>query len=90
MAASINPIDVKRADGVFKYFGEKRTFPSPLGYDAAGIVTEVATGVTGFHVGDEVYACLSENETRASFLHFIWLTDVDEAVQSIEALLRNT
>ncbi|KAK1145249.1 hypothetical protein N8T08_004402 [Aspergillus melleus] len=43
-AGSINPIDVK--------------FPSPIGFDCAGTVTEVGPEVTRCKIGDEVYSRL--------------------------------
>ncbi|KAF5633819.1 serine threonine kinase [Fusarium tjaetaba] len=58
-AASINPVDVKKAAGVFK-MAIKEEFPYKLGYDAAGVVVEVGKGVTRLKVGDEVYTRLPE------------------------------
>ena len=36
------------------------SFPYKIGYDCAGIVTEVGSEVTRFQVGDEVYTRLPE------------------------------
>merc|ERR1712000_331266 len=58
-AASINPVDVKKAAGVFKQAVQEQ-FPYQIGYDAAGVVTEVGSGVTHVKVGDEVYTRLPE------------------------------
>ncbi|KAG4277383.1 hypothetical protein FPRO04_14119 [Fusarium proliferatum] len=58
-AASINPVDVKKAAGVFK-MAIKEEFPYKIGYDAAGVVVEVGNGVTRLKVGDEVYTRLPE------------------------------
>ncbi|KAL5617913.1 hypothetical protein FOVSG1_000135 [Fusarium oxysporum f. sp. vasinfectum] len=58
-AASINPVDVKKAAGVFK-MAIKEGFPYKIGYDAAGMVVEVGKGVKGLKVGDEVYTRLPE------------------------------
>ncbi|KAG7286751.1 hypothetical protein NEMBOFW57_009065 [Staphylotrichum longicolle] len=58
-AASVNPVDAKKADGVFK-LAMKDTFPYQIGYDAAGVVTDVGEGVKGLSVGDEVYTRLPE------------------------------
>ncbi|KAL2133186.1 hypothetical protein VTI74DRAFT_2794 [Chaetomium olivicolor] len=58
-AASVNPVDVKKAAGVFKP-AVKEVFPYQIGYDAAGVVTDVGEGVKGLSVGDEVYTRLPE------------------------------
>ncbi|OQV01303.1 hypothetical protein CLAIMM_06684 [Cladophialophora immunda] len=58
-AASINPIDVKKASGVLK-FALKDEFPYKIGYDCSGVVTEVGAAVKRIRVGDEVYTRLPE------------------------------
>ncbi|KAH8697973.1 alcohol dehydrogenase [Talaromyces proteolyticus] len=68
-AASINPIDVKKASGVLK-LATKDSFPYKIGYDCAGIVTETGRGVTQFKVGDEVYTRLPEY-CRGSCAEFV-------------------
>lgn len=71
-AASLNPIDVLKANGLFKMLGEVRKFPVVLGYDYAGTVVEVGTGVNQWKVGDEVYGFLLEEEAgRFSFLYLM-------------------
>jgi len=54
-ATSINPIDWKVREG---YLQEMMPFEFPLilGWDAAGVVSEVGNKVTKFKVGDEVFA----------------------------------
>ena len=53
-AAGVNPVDTKlRAKGT--YYPER--LPAILGCDGAGIVEAVASDVTRFKVGDEVYFC---------------------------------
>lgn len=54
-AASINPLDKMVRNGEFKQLLKYRT-PFVLGHDVAGVVTEVGSSVTGFKVGDEVFA----------------------------------
>ncbi|KAE8153826.1 chaperonin 10-like protein [Aspergillus avenaceus] len=63
-AASVNPIDVKKADGVLK-LALKDPFPYQIGYDCAGTVAEIGSGVTRFQVGDEVYVRLPESHRGA-------------------------
>ena len=59
-AASINPIDVKSADGHLKFAG-KDQFPYVIGFDVAGTVVEVGAGVRNFSVGEEVYSRLPQD-----------------------------
>ena len=50
-AISVNPVDTKVRSSKSK----SATEPRILGWDAAGIVTEIGDRVTGFKPGDEVY-----------------------------------
>ncbi|MHB9841685.1 zinc-dependent alcohol dehydrogenase family protein [Paraburkholderia terrae] len=52
-ASGVNPIDYKIRKGQATFAMPE--LPAVLGTDAAGVVTEVGTGVEGFAVGDEVY-----------------------------------
>ena len=63
-AASVNPIDYKTRSGMVKALLSYR-MPLILGGDAAGIVSEIGPGVTGFHVGDRVAARLSKKRIGA-------------------------
>ncbi|OAQ68690.1 alcohol dehydrogenase [Pochonia chlamydosporia 170] len=63
-AASINPIDVKKAAGAMKMV-LKDKFPYQIGYDCAGIVQAVGQDVTRVKVGDEVYIRLPESHRGA-------------------------
>ncbi|KAL4780417.1 chaperonin 10-like protein [Aspergillus varians] len=49
-AASVNPVDLKKAEGVFKAALED-FFPYKIGYNTAGTVAETGTGVTWFKIG---------------------------------------
>ncbi|MCJ1253287.1 hypothetical protein MMC24_001098 [Lignoscripta atroalba] len=53
-AACINPVDVKKAAGMMKYF-ETVTFPMVIGLDFSGTVVQVGDDVTDFKAGDEIY-----------------------------------
>ncbi|KAJ4153609.1 hypothetical protein LMH87_010091 [Akanthomyces muscarius] len=63
-AASVNPIDVKKVDGMMKMAIPDK-FPYNIGYDVAGVVEEVGSGVTSFKAGDEVYVRLPESNRGA-------------------------
>jgi NADPH:quinone reductase-like Zn-dependent oxidoreductase len=54
-AAGVNPIDWKIRSGMTRMI-LKQAFPLILGNDLAGVVVSVGDRVTGFAVGDEVYA----------------------------------
>src|SRR5699024_2571736 len=62
-ATSINPIDWKIRAGYMKD-GMDFDFPLILGWDAAGVVSEIGKNVTDFKVGDEVFA----NGTYAEYV----------------------
>lgn len=53
-ASSVNPVDWKIRKGIVPLIGKK--FPMILGMDLAGDVVQVGDNVTGFQVGDGVYA----------------------------------
>lgn len=52
-ASSVNPVDYKIRSG-FMAGMLKKEFPFTLGWEGAGIITEVGSNVTSFKVGDEV------------------------------------
>ncbi|RHW25069.1 NADP-dependent oxidoreductase [Nocardioides immobilis] len=54
-AASVNPLDKMVRDGEFKQLLKYRR-PFVLGHDVSGVVTQVGRAVSGFKMGDEVYA----------------------------------
>ncbi|ADB67396.1 NADP-dependent oxidoreductase [Listeria monocytogenes] len=54
-ATSINPIDWKLREGYLKQMMDWE-FPIILGWDVAGVISEVGEGVTDWKVGDEVFA----------------------------------
>jgi len=51
-ATSVNPADIGVRQGMFGAF---KTPPLVLGFDVAGVVMEVGSGVSTVNVGDEVY-----------------------------------
>jgi NADPH:quinone reductase len=63
-AVSVNPVDVKRRAG-----SDPGGEPRVLGYDAAGVVTDIGRDVSLFGVGDEVYyaGSISRPGTNSQF-----------------------
>ena len=53
-AAGVNPSDWKRREGQYRAF-EDIQFPTGLGVEGSGIVTEVGPGVAGVAIGDAVF-----------------------------------
>ncbi len=51
-ACGVNPVDYKIRSGMI---GLPRTFPSVLGYDVSGQVSEIGSGVQQFKAGDDVF-----------------------------------
>lgn len=68
-ATSINPIDWKVREGYLKE-GLPFEFPIILGWDAAGVVTDVGEKVTHFEVGDKVFTrpATTEKGTYAEYI----------------------
>lgn len=70
-ASSVNPIDWKIGAGMM---GDRygKDFPMVLGLDASGIVVDVGEDVTGFSVGDEVFA-RSDNGAGKCYAEYVAL-----------------
>jgi NADPH:quinone reductase-like Zn-dependent oxidoreductase len=68
-AAGVNPVDFHIRNGMLKDSGT-HDLPLILGWDAAGIVSEVGEHVTDLKLGDEVYvyAPLTEQGAQAEYL----------------------
>lgn len=69
--ASVNPADWKSREGwLAQYFDYQ--FPFVVGFDAAGIVSEVGDGVTGLQVGDRVVTPGNQGlGERGSYAEFV-------------------
>lgn len=69
IAAGVNPIDWKMRSGAMAEHMPK-SLPMTLGSDAAGVVTALGGGVSGFELGDEVcfYAEFARGGTYAEYV----------------------
>lgn len=69
-AAAINPADLKVASGKDgARFLKAAKFPLPIGYDFAGSIAELGSGVTGLDAGDRVFGFLPySSKTRQGSL----------------------
>lgn len=68
-AASLNPIDYKMAQGHLKELLDL-DLPVTIGFDVSGVVVEKGNDVTGFKIGDEIYARVPQEQmgTVAEFV----------------------
>ncbi len=70
IASSINPFDLKLAQGMFKDTIPLE-FPAPLGTDLSGIVREKGEDVKSFDIGDEIFGSADLFQGRSgSFAEF--------------------
>ncbi|KAJ6265057.1 Zeta-crystallin [Drechslerella dactyloides] len=74
-AASLNPIDMRYAEGTMKWILPAQEFPSKLGYDASGVIEEVGADAAGegWKAGDEVFVRLP-HEHRGSLSEYALTT----------------
>lgn len=72
-ATSINPIDWKLREGYLKQMFDWQ-FPIVVGWDIAGIITEVGADVTDWHVGDEVFA-RPDTTRQGTYAEFVAVDD---------------
>jgi NADPH:quinone reductase-like Zn-dependent oxidoreductase len=63
-AASLNPIDYILQSGAMKDNIPLR-FPHVMGFDVSGQITEIGKDVTGFNVGDAVFARANQDDAGA-------------------------
>jgi alcohol dehydrogenase len=78
-SASVNQLDAKIKTGEFKLLLPYK-FPLVLGHDVAGIVTAVGSKVSGFKVGDEVFARPADFKI-GTFAEYIAVNENDVALK---------
>lgn len=78
-ASSINQLDTKLKSGEFKLILPYK-FPLTLGHDVAGIVAKIGSKVTGFKLGDEVFA-RPRDFAIGTFAEFIAINENDLALK---------
>lgn len=71
-ATSVNPIDWKAREGLMQKMFPWQ-FPVVLGWDVAGVITEIGSDVKTFKVGDEVFARpdIYQDGTRGSYAEYV-------------------
>jgi NADPH:quinone reductase-like Zn-dependent oxidoreductase len=83
-AASVNPIDCKRRDGLTKDF-YPMNFPSLIGIDMSGTVIEVGPDVEIFTEGDQVFAMADNTYAELCVVKADVLADIPMGLDMIEA-----
>jgi NADPH:quinone reductase-like Zn-dependent oxidoreductase len=83
-AASVNPIDCKRRAGLTKDFYPMH-FPSLIGIDMSGTVTNVGAGVSDFAVGDQVFAMVDNTYAELCVANAPVLAKVPKGLDLIAA-----
>jgi NADPH2:quinone reductase len=78
-ATAINPGETSLREG---RLGQPITFPSGLGSDLAGVISQVGAGVTVFHPGDEVLGWTTRPASHADYV----LVPADQLVRKPAAL----
>ncbi|MBT2231752.1 alcohol dehydrogenase catalytic domain-containing protein [Nonomuraea sp. NEAU-A123] len=75
--AGVSPVDVALRAGLSPS-GERIPLPHVPGVDAAGVIDEVGTDVTGFAVGDEVFGTVDVSRLGGASAEFA-MTEAAEA-----------
>src|SRR3984957_4202515 len=83
-AAGVNPIDYKRRAGLTKDFYPMH-FPSLIGIDVAGAVSQLGPEVEGFSVGDPVFAMADNTYAELCVVNAAVLAKVPTGLDLIQA-----
>lgn len=83
-ASSVNPIDYKRRAGLTQDFYPIK-FPGLIGVDVSGAVLKLGPGVTGFAVGEKVFAMAANSYAELCVVKAEALVKVPAGLDLIEA-----
>ena len=84
VATSVNPFDVKLRSGQMKDF-VPLTFPAILGLDVSGVVQQIGPAVTGFAIGDKVFAHASQTYAAVCAVKAIDLAKIPNEMDVVNA-----
>ena len=84
IAASINPIDVKRRAGATKDFYPV-SFPGVIGVDFSGEVITVGAGVKGFSIGERVFGMADKTYAELCVVKAASVAKIPEGFDAVEA-----
>jgi NADPH:quinone reductase-like Zn-dependent oxidoreductase len=83
-AASVNPLDYKRREGLTKDYYPIR-FPGLIGVDVSGTVAKLGPGAESFSVGDQVFAMADNTYAELCVVNTAILAKVPKGLDLIEA-----
>lgn len=83
-AASINPVDLMQRSGATKEYMPIR-FPGVIGWDLAGTVLQLGSGVGAFSIGDQVFAWAYHTYAELCVVKAELLAKVPEGLDLVEA-----
>jgi NADPH:quinone reductase-like Zn-dependent oxidoreductase len=84
IAASINPIDVKRRAGATKDFYPV-SFPGVIGVDFSGEVVALGAGVKGFSMGDRVFGMADKTYAELCVVKATSVAKIPGGLDTVEA-----
>jgi NADPH:quinone reductase-like Zn-dependent oxidoreductase len=83
-ATSINPFDIMRRSGAAKNAAPIK-FPGVVGVDLSGTILKVGPGVSGFAVGDQVFAMADQSYAELCVVKASSLAKIPAGLDLIEA-----
>lgn len=83
-ATSINPFDIMRRSGAAREFAPIK-FPGIVGVDLSGTILKIGTGVSGFAVGDMVFAMSDQTYAELGVVKAGSLAKIPAGLDLIEA-----